>query len=52
MQQDKGREPALSELADDDDELSWDRDRDGLMADAATTPDDEPETEAWVGGEV
>lgn len=51
MQDDKGREPAFEELADDEDELGWDRERDGLMADAATTPADEPQTEAWVGGE-
>lgn len=34
--------PDPQQLADDDDQLGWDRDKHGLMADAAT--DDEPET--------
>ena len=33
---------------DPDDTLDWDRDRDGLMADAATTPQDEPTTVPYI----
>ena len=33
-------EPPLGELADADDELGWDRDRDGRMVDQATPDDD------------
>jgi len=31
-------------VTEPDDQLDWDRERDGRMADAATSPEDEPET--------
>lgn len=43
----KAREPALDELADDEDELGWDREQHGRMADFATDAEHEPVTEAW-----
>ena len=39
--------PAPDRLADDSDQLDWDRAEHGRMADHATGPDDEPETIPW-----
>lgn len=38
-------------LDDKRDDLDWDRERDGLMSDAATSVEGEPVTHLWVEGE-
>lgn len=41
--------PAVNEVADADDLLDWDPEKQGAFADAATAPEDEPATEKWEG---